>query len=130
MTTAEQNRLVNKCLRTIPAKELGCICFCAARGWGEARNIQAIRATAQEMMVREKIVLAAFGWLHDLAAPEEFADAFCPETTPDYDCPTLDNATDAEVTAAFTLARLAFGGRLPGSLAYDAPKRYRRKRVS
>jgi hypothetical protein len=128
MTIAEQNRLINKCLRTIPAKESDCIRFCAARGWGEARNIQAIRAKAQEMMVREKTVLAAFGWLHDLAAPEEFADAFCPETTPDYDCPTLDNARDAEVTAAFTLAMLAFGGRLPGSLAYDARKPVGRKR--
>jgi hypothetical protein len=119
MTTDNQN-IIAACLEKIPARDRAAMLAAAQLGYGEARNIDAILKMADQHGARRRVVAAFFGFLRDGYWPEQYADAFHPQTTmPHCDSPTLDNASDPEVTAAFALSRAIWPWPLPSQFAHD-----------
>ena len=111
----ENREVLDKCVERIGSRELAVIIYAAAQGMGQRRDSEGIRAVARGHGAKERVCLAAFGFLRDGYSAGEYADAFAGR-----DCPTLDNRTDPQTTAAFALGRAIFyPGPLPGQLAHD-----------
>jgi hypothetical protein len=115
----DNEKIIAACLDRIPARERAAMLAAAQCGYGEARDINGIVATADRHGARRRVVAAFFGFLRDGWHSDRFADAFQPETTPACDTPTLDNRTDPQVTAAFALARAVWPWPLRGQFASD-----------
>jgi hypothetical protein len=117
---------VNQLVQRIRPVNLGTAVVCAARGYGEQRNLKAILATAQEWDADEKVVAMLFGFAPDFFALKTYADILIDDQA----TPIID-VTDPEIVAAWKLSKLAFGSdRMPCRMAYGRVPDERISRVA
>ena len=78
------------------------IIACAQAGYGAARNLRGILATAHEFGATPRAVAAALGFLPDARNPRRYVDVLTAD-----ECDIALLPKDTEIAAAFALSRAA-----------------------